>query len=108
MSRSYRKTPIFAFCGNSEAFDKRQWHKRWRTHQRNQLATITQANCDIVPIHYRKVSNPWSMAKDGKHWFSPANQREVARSIAHRRAAKRPLTEVLALQVRLVAKWQCK
>lgn len=53
MSRSLRKTPIFGHTtARSEADDKRLWHKRWRSHQRDQLATA-KPESEIVPIHRR-------------------------------------------------------
>lgn len=44
------------------------------------------------------------MAKDGKHWFDPRRQREVAERIAARRSQLQP--ERKALQARLLAKWR--
>lgn len=67
MSRSFRHTPI---AGNttarSEKLDKRDNHKRWRARVRQALFRE-----DENMPHEREVSNPWSMAKDGKHWWLP-------------------------------------
>lgn len=66
MSRSRRYTPIIGVGGAaSEKSEKRQWHQRWRAKQRAQIANYTEAR-DLIPVDFREVSNPWSMAKDGK------------------------------------------
>ncbi|MDP2830409.1 MAG: hypothetical protein Q8O37_17625 [Sulfuricellaceae bacterium] len=46
------------------------------------------------------------MAKDGKSWFGPRRQREIAELISTRRSKLKP--ERNALQVRLLAKWRAK
>ena len=106
MSRSLRKTPIFGHTtARSEADDKRLWHKRWRASERDQLAKIG-ADTDHVTVHRNAVSSTWDMAKDGKAWFDPSRQREIAERIAARRAWLLP--ERKALQARLLAKWRSK
>ncbi|UOB05889.1 hypothetical protein [[Acidovorax] ebreus] len=106
MSRSRRKTPIFGIANApSEADDKRLWHKRWRSRERDQLASLPPDG-DPLPVHRHSVSSTWDMAKDGKHWFDPYRQRAVAESIAARRTKLKP--ERLALQARLLAKWRAK
>ncbi len=106
MSRSRRKTPIFGHTSaRSEADDKRLWHKRWRSRERDQLAVL-EPDADPLPVHRQAVSSPWSMAKDGKHWFDPRLQREMAELIAARRSQLGP--ERQALQVRLLARWRAK
>lgn len=106
MSRSYRKTPIFGITSaRSEADDKRLWHKRWRSRQRDQLASV-EPESEILPIHRNAVSNVWSMAKDGKSWFSLRHQQEVAEDTAARRSKLQ--SERSALQTRLLAKWRAK
>lgn len=66
MSRSRRYTPIIGVGGAaSEKAEKRQWHRRWRAKQRAQLARYT-AGQEVFSVDFREVSNPWSMAKDGK------------------------------------------
>lgn len=106
MSRSLRKTPIFGIAAaRSEADDKRMWHKRWRARERDQLATVG-VETDHVTVHQNQVSNTWDMAKDGKGWFSLAQQRDIAKRIATRRAMLKP--ERKSLQARLLAKWRSK
>ncbi len=86
MSRSRRKTPIFGYTtARSESDDKRRWHKRWRSRERDQLASFGPDG-DPLPVHRQAVSSTWEMAKDGKHWFDPRRQREVAERIAARRS----------------------
>lgn len=106
MSRSRRKTPIFGHTtARSEADDKRLWHKRWRSRERDQLAVL-KPDSDPVPVHRHAVSSTWDMAKDGKSWFGPRHQREIAERISTRRSKLKP--ERKALQVRLLAKWRAK
>ncbi len=106
MSRSHRKTPIFGHTtARSEADDKRMWHKRWRSHERGQLASL-DLNGDYLSVHRQTVSSPWDMAKDGKHWFAPRSQRDFSSSIAAGRSQLKP--ERKALQARLLAKWRAK
>lgn len=106
MSRSHRKTPIFGHTNaRSESDDKRLWHKRWRSRERDQLATF-DPDGDPLPVHRQAVSSTWDMAKDGKAWFDPRRQREMAERIAARRSLVKP--ERKALQARLLAKWRAK
>lgn len=106
MSRSRRKTPIFGHTtARSEADDKRLWHKRWRSRERDQLAAL-DSDGDPLPVHRQTVSSTWDMAKDGKHWFDPRCQREVAERIAARRSRLKP--ERKALQARILARWRAK
>lgn len=94
MSRSLRKTPIFGHTtARSEAHDKRQGHKRLRAGERGQLASVGPET-DHVTVDRNAVSSTWDMAKDGKYWFGPSRQREVA--------------ERKALQARVLAKWRSK
>lgn len=66
MSRSKKKTPIhgIAVC-ESEAKDKRIWHKRMRTRERDRLITDLEG----LSTDRREVSNRWTMGKDGKGYF---------------------------------------
>ena len=106
VSRSRRKVPIFGHTtARSEADDKRLWHKRWRSRERDQLASLGPEG-DPLPVHRQTVSSTWDMAKDGKHWFDPRRQREMAERIAARRSQLKP--ERKALKARLLAKWRAK
>jgi len=106
MSRSRRKLPIFGLStARSEAGDKRLWHKRWRSRQRDQLATLCPDD-DPIPVQHRAVSDTWDMAKDGKSWFAPRRQRAAAERFADRRGESPP--ERKALKARLLAKWRSK
>lgn len=71
MSRSHRKTPIYGFStAHSEKLDKRVWHKRMRACERGRLH---YARCDPeshLSTEPKEVSNLWSMAKDGRQWWS--------------------------------------
>jgi hypothetical protein len=106
MARSRRKTPIHGVTmARSEAADKRLWHKRWRSHERDALAVVAPDG-EHVSVDRDAVSSTWEMAKDGKLWFGPARQREFAEQIAARRAKSLP--ERKKLQARLLAKWRAK
>jgi hypothetical protein len=106
MSRSRRNTPIFGHTSaRSEAVDKRIWHKRWRSHERDRLAVLPDGT-DHIETPRHAVSSTWNMSKDGKSWFSPDRQRVVAEQIVSRRAKLLP--ERKMLQARLLAKWRSK
>lgn len=74
MSRSSRKTSI---CGIttavSEKLDKRRGNRKARRANRVCLAKGAE------PIQTREVSDVWSMAKDGKHFFSQTKFPELLR-----------------------------
>jgi len=106
MSRSHRKTPIFGHtAARSEASDKRLWHKRWRSRERDQLATI-RPDGELMPIHRYAVSSTWDMSKDGKSWFGPRRQQSAAERMAAGRSELKPERKVL--QARILAKWRAK
>lgn len=67
MSRSFRKTKIigFAIC-DSEAIDKRIWHKRLRARERDRLITDPESE----PTRENEVSSTWNMGKDGKQYWA--------------------------------------
>lgn len=66
MSRSRKKTPIHGITGApSEAWDKRQWHKRLRARERDRLITDPESE----PTHENEISTPWDMNKDGKVYY---------------------------------------
>lgn len=69
MSRSRKKTPIGGIAvGRSEKQEKRLANRKARRHVR--VALATDSDRDVLP-HLREISNVWSMAKDGKHYFDP-------------------------------------
>ncbi len=73
MSRSRRHTPM---CGittaRSEKADKRQANRRLRVRSRSTTAHVgSDSITDLIWPGMRDVSNPWSMAKDGKLCFDP-------------------------------------
>jgi hypothetical protein len=64
MSRSYRSTSICGLASApSEKDDKQRWHRRWRRQNRQRVHQGAE------PLPLRVVSDPWTMAKDGKQWF---------------------------------------
>ncbi len=106
MSRSRRKTPIFGITSaRSEADDKREWHKRWRSRQRDQINSLGPDDDPLLVQRYA-VSSAWLMSKDGKSWFAPHEQREMADAISQYKAKNK--TEQEAIRKRLLAKWRSK
>lgn len=76
MSRSKRKKPIFGITtSESEAEDKRLWHKRMRARVREQL----HHEPDPQPIHENAVGSVWAMSKDGKHYWFPRQEAMLAK-----------------------------
>jgi len=69
MSRSRKKTPIGGMTGApSEKWDKRVANRRERRCVKEVLAQDPLA--DVLPTQ-RELSDPWTMAKDGKRWHDP-------------------------------------
>jgi|SaaInlStandDraft_2_1057019.scaffolds.fasta_scaffold338252_2 hypothetical protein len=68
MSRSYKKTNIGGNAiANSEKKDKRTCHGMFRAMERN---AIQAGKYDECPTSMREAMNVWSMAKDGKRFFT--------------------------------------
>lgn len=67
MSRSRKKTKIhgIAYC-DSEALDKRIWHKRMRARERDRLIADPESESTMES----EVSSTWDMAKDGKRYWA--------------------------------------
>ena len=63
MSRSVRKSRIsgIAICASEKA-DKAIWHRAFRRAAR---ANVEHSQF----IDYRQFSDPWTMGKDGKHYW---------------------------------------
>lgn len=76
MSRSYKKVPIFGIAGESEKYDKKKWHRSFRKKSKDIIHhshfDLEELDNTIFPIE-KEVSNPWSMSKDGKHYWNPSN-----------------------------------
>jgi hypothetical protein len=107
MSRSRRKTPIFGVTSaKSEKQDKQIWHSRLRSRVRTDLASVPpdQLECYIAPVS-KEVSSVWSMAKDGRRYFHPANQAAIATRVA---ARGKTSIERQSLKIRLLKKWAMK
>jgi len=65
MSRSYRKNPIHGIAETSEKNCKRLYNRALRSSTRQRLNSCDDFDAVMLP-EVRDVSNPWSMAKDGK------------------------------------------
>ena len=78
MSRSFRRRPHIGWChASSEKWSKRSWHRRMRAAILVALHRFDEDQ-DFLP-HQRQVSDPWSMAKDGKVRFDLAEHPELMR-----------------------------
>ena len=65
MSRSRKRTPIHGIADGSEKKDKKIWHSRMRAKEREAI----HRGDEVFPDE-KEVSNPWSMAKDGKRYWA--------------------------------------
>ena len=69
MARSRRRTPIVSTTINaSEKQDKRWANRNHRAALRRALKNTPDSDAAVLPT-LRDVSDPWSMAKDGRSWF---------------------------------------
>ena len=75
MTRSRKKTCISGttLC-KSEKKDKVANHKRER-----KAVKQAMSNGDEVLPHYRELSNPWSMGKDGRFYFGNYDADKVSK-----------------------------
>lgn len=106
MSRSYKKTPIVGHTTcRSERLDKIIWHKRWRAQERLKLSSFNHLD-DHTTVDRREVSNPWSMGKDGKQYFSLSKQTRTAKEIANRYG--KSSQERSSIKKRLLCQWMGK
>lgn len=81
MSRSYRKTPIFANAkAASEKKDKQAAHRARRA--RFRTALFSTANLDEFAFNEANIahSNAWNMAKDGRR-YRPVKTHRQGRSL---------------------------
>lgn len=75
MSRSRRKTPSRGITtAESEKADKAASHRRLRRAVRRVVVDLDA----VMPVE-RQLTNPWSMAKDGKRRFDPARDSKLMR-----------------------------
>ena len=75
MSRSQRKTPIRGITSaDSEKSDKAAGHRKVR----RAVRVAIEQEAPVLP-HENELTNPWSMAKDGKMRFNPAASPKLMR-----------------------------
>lgn len=75
MSRSRRRTPIRGITSaESEKSDKQTSHRKLRRAVRQRALEIDT----LLPLE-RELTDPWSMAKDGKKPFNPARHPKLMR-----------------------------
>lgn len=83
MSRSYKKTPIIGHTGaDSEKYDKKIWHKRFRHKTKDMIRSMRNdpdmIDDTVMPVE-DDVSSTWSMSKDGKHYLGEWLKKNVER-----------------------------
>ena len=75
MARSRRHTPIFGMTTReSEKTDKRRANRRLRRRVRE---AVSRPDAPEVLPALREVSNPWSMAKDGRSYWRDARSADL-------------------------------
>ena len=78
MAHSFKHTPVFGYnagrSGASEKSDKRLNNRRFRA--RNKTAIRTHGELANF-FTMREISNPWSMAKDGKFFWKDCPSKEM-------------------------------
>lgn len=105
MSRSRRKTPIFGIGSlKSERQDKHIWHSRMRARIRTGIGSTVGLEGYAAPTE-NEVGQVWTMAKDGKHYFRPKRQIEIATKVSLRGKTK---VERVALRTRYLRKLVAK
>lgn len=76
MSRSYRKTPIFGHSTSvSEKQDKKIWHSRARTTERDRLKAGDYDN-HLTTLD-NEAGTPWDFAKDGKGYWANYDKKSM-------------------------------
>ncbi len=79
MSRSVKKTPVQSNAtASSEKQDKQIWHQRLRHLEKQKLSQSTDLEA-YVPVSEHEVSDPRSMAKDGRHFVTGS---QLAKAVA--------------------------
>jgi len=70
MSRSRKKTAITGITtSESEAFDKRTWHKALRKAENSRIVS----DPDSEALDHKSFSDKWTMSKDGKQLFEKSD-----------------------------------
>lgn len=108
MSRSRRKSLISGHTRQgSERDDKKEWHQRWRTHERTALQGASPEALEAhAPIARNHVTSPWLMNKDGRSWWSMDSRIAAAKRMAEKDG--RTPAEQASIQTRLLRKWMSK
>ena len=76
MGKSYRKTKIFGNASNSEKKDKQWCNRKIRHRVRKKLK---DGDFDAPMPLPNEVHNIWSMAKDGKHYWKGATEKDMGK-----------------------------
>lgn len=83
MSRSYKKTPVIGHtAAESEKYDKKLWHRRFRHKTKDILRSLhndpDMIDDTIMPVE-DDVSSTWAMSKDGKSYLGNWLKKNVDR-----------------------------
>lgn len=75
MSRSYKKTKVFANCKGprgSDKYDKRLANRALR----KAITNLDLVEVEVVP-KLRDKSNVYNFNSDGKHWWAKATKKDM-------------------------------
>lgn len=102
MSRSIKNKYFLAHaCCQSEKKDKKRWHKIFRKKEKQK---INSSNLEEhVTTYHKEVSNPWTMGKDGKHYYSQNYLLASIKKIARRSYKNKK--ELIAVERKIFYRW---
>lgn len=72
MSRSFKKTKIFGNASNSDKQSKRKANRKLR----KAISNVDLLETEVLP-KIRDVSSTWGFAKDGKHYWAKATEKDM-------------------------------
>ena len=108
MSRSLKKNPFFSHCGcPSEKKDKKSWHSRWRSRERQAFRKLSIETIDTHQTILRnQVSSTWMMSKDGRYYWPISEQNQIAQILAQKKGKTQ--AELQKIKARLLHRWRGK
>jgi len=108
MSKSMKKNPFFSYAGcHSEKKDKKSWHSRWRSHERQAFRKLSIETIDTHQTILRnQVSSTWMMGKDGRYYWPISEQNQIAQILAQRKGKTQ--AELQKIKARLLHRWRGK
>ena len=108
MSRSLKKNPFFSHCGcPSEKKDKKSWHSRWRSRERQAFRKLSTETLDShQTILINQVSSTWMMGKDGRYYWPISEQNQTAQMLAQRKGGTQ--SKLQKIKARILHRWRGK